>query len=259
MRTKRLIIIFSILLSLTLIIAIGSAVFSIRRVDAFCYNSDDAELTDRIVNGKYDGKKSIKDMLTGKSIYALNESDLISEVESREGGIKVINIERLFPNRVSINFIRLYEYFEIMFGDKYYYFGSDGKITGVNDEHDPGYIRIIMNLSAEPVSGGDIIGEESYAHLAVIIDMAERLGYRGVDAAGIIEFIDFEKKSNYTYIKMRSGVYFEISGYNNLGEKFRSALSVYNSDASVRLSGTIIVGESDKLTYSPKNRYEEDR
>ncbi len=248
-----MIIIFSIFLSLTLIVAIGSAVFSIRRVDAYCYNVDDPEQLDRIVNGKYDGKKSVKDLLVGKSIFALDESELISEVEAREAGIKVINIERLFPSRVSINYIKLHEYFELEQGGKYYIFGKDGKITDTLFEYDPGYIRIIMEIS-EPEDG---INSERLSYLVEIIDIIERMGYEGSKASGIIEFIDFDIKPDYIYIKMRSGVFIEVHGYNELEEKVHSAFSIYDSDASLRLKGTIIVGDGESDTYSPYNRYEE--
>lgn len=252
MRNKRLIIIFSIFLSLTLLIAIGSAVFSIRRIDAYCYNSEDKEILDTIVNGKEEGQRSIREWLVGRSIFTLNEKELIKEVESRFAGVKVINIERLFPNRVSINFIKLYDYFEIGFGDKFYVFGKDGKISEALDEYSPDYIRVMMNLESEPE---DISGNENFGRLIELTDALERLDYRGSDSV-IIDFIDFTKAKDKIFIKMRSGVFLELQSYENLSEKLRKALSLYVAHPDHRLKGTIIVGNGAHIEYSQDNRYE---
>ncbi len=252
MRNKRLLIIFGVLLSLTLLIAIGSAVFSIRTVTAYCYNYDDDVLIERVLQNK--------SKLMGKSIFALNEDALIEEVEKNVGGIKVINIERLFPNRVSINFIKLYDYFETKYNGFYYKFGIDGRIVDKQEESaGESVINVKFDLDEEPAVDGTLAAAKGFSALQSMTQRLENLQYAGSDSTVIIECIDFSFSDSTIYIKMRSGVLIKLLRYENADIKLWKALSLYMAKPDYRRSGTIIATDADRVDYSPyiDNEYEE--
>lgn len=248
MRNKRLLIIFGILLSLTLLIAIGSAIFSIKTVDAYCYNYDDETLIADVLKDK--------DKLMGKSVFALNEAQLIRDIENRVGGIKVVNIERLFPDRVSINFVKLYDYFEVYYGGNYYISGIDGKITDkLEQSRGDSVIHIRLNLTEEPVVGGTFDSAKRFGALQDIINMLERLNFRDTNAPALIKTIDLSYSEAAIYVSTRAGVVIKIIHDDNAGEKLRRALSLYTAKPEYRTSGMIRVVNTDEITYSENNDY----
>lgn len=246
MRNKRLLIIFGILLSLTLLIAIGSAIFSIKMVNAYCYNSDDEALMAEV--------QQFEDGLIGKSIFSLDEQSLIEEVEKKIGGIKVVNIERLFPNRVSINYVKLYDYFEVCHDGKYYISGIDGRILKKQDEGLGGQIiKIKLNLSEPPEIGGNFSSAQRFSALQDMIQMLEKLNFRETNAPALIESIDLVSSDLAIYVQTRSGVLIKLLQDDNAGEKLRKALSLYTARPEYRTSGMIIVVNSSEIFYSQES------
>lgn len=253
MRNKKLFIIFGILLSLTLLIAIGSAVFSIRRVDAYCFNSDNEELKTQVLKNK--------DKLIGKSIFTLNENKLIAEIESEVGGIKIVNVERLFPNRVSVNFIELFPYFEIPYGGKYYVCAVDGRVLHKLDEsYGKGIIRLLMPLGRDLEVGGSVLDNTRFECLQDMISMLERLDFRETEATAIIKTIDLDYSDSSIYVTTHTGVVIKLlhnkfTRDGNAGEKLRKALSLYQQRPDYRSHGMIIVTASDVFSYSEDSDY----
>ena len=246
MRNKRLLIIFCILLSLTLLIAVGSAIFSVKTVNAYCYNADDEQLLERV-------EKS-KDKLIGKSIFALDENDIIAQIEDEIGGIKVVNIERLFPNRVSINFVKLFDYFEVNYSGIYYVCGIDGKILRQQDQSGgDNVIKIKLNLTQKPEVGETFATAERFSALQDIISMLEQLNFRDTNAPALIESIDLAYSNSAIYVKTRAGVLIKLIHDDNAGEKLRKALSLYTAKPEYRTSGMIIAVNTDEVFYSPEN------
>lgn len=246
MRNKRLLIIFGILLSLTLLIAVGSAIFSIKTVDAYCYNADDEELIEKV--------EFCKEELIGKSIFALDEDQLIDEIQEEVGGIKVVNIERLFPNRVSINFVKLYDYFELAYNGYYYVCGIDGRILRRQETSSgSSVIKIKLNLTDAPSVGETFATSNRFSALQDIITMLERLNFRDTNAPALIESIDLAYTDTAIYVKTRAGVLIKLIHDDNAGEKLRKALSLYTAKPEYRTSGMIIAVNTDEVFYSPEN------
>ena len=239
MRNKRLLIIFGILLSLTLLIAIGSAIFSIRTVNAFCTNVKDEELCAEVVKEM--------DKIIGKSVFTLNEDKLIKRVEDRVGGIKVVNIERLFPNRVNIHFVKLYDYFEVMYEDNFYISGIDGKVLKKQAEScGDSVIRVVLGLNEAPEVGGTFKTANRFDALQDMINMLELLDFRETDAPALISTIDLDRSDLAIYVFTRAGVIIKILGDDNAGQKLRYALSLYTVKSESRSRGVITVSETDK-------------
>lgn len=243
MRNKKLIIIFSILLALTLIILLCSMLFSIKTIGAYCYNANDEELNKRIV--------AEADSLNGRSIFVIDEDSVKESIEEKLPELLVVNIERKFPNRVTINYVKLYIYYEVQCGGKYYSCRGDGRIISISDESAAGEKIEIKNR----IVGGDYkVGDKLFKNEdAEIIDeiaiAMERMDLGEESATALIEFIDLDKRDDTIYIKTRTGVYIKIIGKNNITDKLRRGLSVYIADDFDKENGKMItVTNGDHMT-----------
>ena len=100
MKKRQMIILFSILAFIMLLVALNSLVFSIREVRADCFNSNDSALIGRVTEAS--GIKLYKNIIT------LNKTKAVRNIDGEMGSeVKVVNIERKFPNKVWIHFVKL--------------------------------------------------------------------------------------------------------------------------------------------------------
>ena len=256
MRNKKLIVIFSVLCALAVLIVASSVLFSVQHVSAYCYNADDAELERQVLENN-----GIK---RGKSIFSLNKSKVIEKVESSVANIRVINIEKKFPNRVFINYVKLFEYFEFSQNGEFYYVSNSGDIVrvGKTAEDNGEYIKLYIKGNAiSPSLGAKFETENDFVNTAlpILLSAIERIDARDV-VVKLFEFADFSK--NFVYLKTRTGVMFELQSCDNALEKLRLGVSVYRDMTSAAdertKSGTIILtgDEKPRAQYSKDNRYE---
>ena len=244
MRRKRLYIIFGILMALTLIAFASSAIFSVKSVEGYCnIKLDDLSLNERV------GQAA--SFVKGTSIFSVDEQEVIDEVESKVAGIKVINVERMFPNRISVNYVRLYEYFEVSYDGKFFAMSIDGKVVSVRDTSKGAeVIKLIFEPQTEPKIGEIIVPKQATA----IIRTMERLNYKDTDASSIIEHINFAYNKAYVYVKTRQGVTIRLYVNNNddeLGEMLRFGLTAYVNklNDAQRANGMIIVTNKSTASY----------
>ena len=148
MRNKKLIVLFSILAFLTLLVVLSSVIFSVQNVYASCYNAED-EAFDEIV-----ASNEINGITKGKSIFLLNESKAIEKIESNLSDVKVVNIQRKFPNQVYINYVKIFPYLAVETENAVLYASNDGKILskGEKCESYPDYIKLIAASAPKNVS-----------------------------------------------------------------------------------------------------------
>lgn len=254
MRNKKLIVILIVVCSLTLLIVLNSVIFSVQHVNAYCYNADDEELEQTVI-----ANSGIK---KGSSIFTLKKDDVISSLNNSVYNIKVINVEKKFPNVVYINYARIYEYFQIAQDGKYYFCSNDGKIMRISDS--PGLSSEIIALKlANPITNtqqGEKFASQSSEDMILTVELLsalERLQYHH-EVVEMIDFIDISK-SQYIFIKMASGVYMELQGSSNILPKMVTAFSVYAQESTIKTTGTIIVpdGDGKECSWSPKDRYGE--
>ena len=253
MRNKKLIVIFSVLCALAVLIVLSSVLFSVQHVSAYCYNADDAALEQQVLDNN-----GIK---RGKSIFTLNKKNVADKVESSVANIKVVNVEKKFPNRVFINYVKLFEYFEFSQNDEKYYISNSGDIVRIGEQGADKYIRLYTKGKAVSPSQGEAFKTDSdfdNAVLPILLSAIERLGNRGV----VVEFFDYvDFRKNFIYFKTRTGITFELQSTDNALEKLRLAVSVYASfteTANERIkSGTLILtGDKEpRADYTTDDRY----
>lgn len=263
MRNKKLIVLFSILAFLTLLVVLSSVIFSVQNVYASCYNAED-EAYDEIV-----ASNEINGITKGKSIFLLNESKAIEKIESNLSDVKVVNIQRKFPNQVYINYVKIFPYLAVETENAVLYASNDGKILskGEKCESYPDYIKLIADSAPSSENVGDKLYADSAPEGAIvssILGTIERLDLRNV-MVDMFEFIDVSQANvegvvPKVYIKTRTGTYFELQGGEaNIDKKIRFAVSVFLSDETKYMhGGTIVVNMSgDGATFTSTNKYEE--
>ena len=230
MRNKRLIILFCILFAVTTLIVLSSAVFSVRFVYAYCTNDDDQELCEQVADF------NVNEIKTGRSIFLLSEKKIIETVDSKMPQVEVINIERKFPDRVYINFRKLFPYYAIAAGEQTLLAGYDGKILSTTDDPDK-YIKFTaLSAPTETSAGKTAFAADStegkfITKFTETIDKLQILEDTSLQKKmEIFESIDISRISSNRefFVKMRTGTEIEFSGdLDDLVPELRLALSTY--------------------------------
>jgi Cell division septal protein len=253
MRNKKLIVVLIVVCSITLLVVLNSVIFSVQNVTTYCFNAPyDEAFSNEIIQ-----KSGIK---KGGSIFTLDKDKVTYTLTSGVPDIKIINIEKKFPNTVSINFVKVFEYLRIEQNGKYYCCSNDGRILRILDsiENEDKLIELRVGPIKE-VNEGDKFASDSSSEVAItteLLSALERLDvYR--EAVELIDFIDI-RKSQFVFVKMHSGVMLELQGTGNITMKLRMALTVFDNKYEWRNSGTIIVpdGDGERASWSPESRYD---
>lgn len=104
MKTKRLVIIFSVLTILVLIIVLGSTIFTVQKAEFVFKNelNQNIPVPDRFANLS---ATQLIESVTGKSIFFVSESKLIETIEKKYPYLNVLSIERVFPDNLILHCI----------------------------------------------------------------------------------------------------------------------------------------------------------
>lgn len=247
MRNKKLIILFSIFLGVTLLIVLNSVIFSVQHIDLYCQNIEDVELEENV--------RQNNKIKKGQSIFLMNEQKAIEDIESRIPNMRIINIEKKFPNRVSINYVKIFEYLELESENMFYFCSNDGKIVRQSDISDGSHIKVKMNGNMSSKTVGEKFQSDNSYEVTLLFNILyslERLDYREAEVKALFESIDITNRE-VIFLQTRSGVKFQINQTSNLLTKLRSAISLYLKDNAYKTSGTIIVTNDNPkgATYEP--------
>ncbi len=255
MRNKKLVVLLAIFAVITTLIVFSSVVFSVQSVYAHCYNADD-EFLDSVVC-----ERETSTIRRGQSIFLLNEDEIIESIEKKCSEVKVINVERKFPNRVYINYVKIFPSLVFETETQALALSPDCEILDKSDkqEYYPSLIKVISaNKQLSEEEGAVAFSLESIDYLASkgICDAMIKMNLYN-ESVNMFEFIDLSR-DEVIFIKTRTGVFFELQGgVQNIAEKVRIAVSVYLSDETSYMNGgTIIVSTSGKsASYSTADRY----
>ena len=115
MNNKKLTILISILLLVTLVIVLASTVFTLKTVS---FNF----LNQRLVLADYntDNYLSGIDVPYGSSIFFVNKEDLSSKLEKNNAYLQVVSIETTFPNNIVVHASEREEVYAIRLSDNNY-------------------------------------------------------------------------------------------------------------------------------------------
>lgn len=235
MRNRRLITIFSILLGITLFVLLGSIIFSVKTVNTRCLNYaySDEEIEVQILENTNIPK--------GQSIIFVSEEKIINSIQENVPNVKVINIERKFPNRITIHFIKLFDYFEVYSGGHYYTLTHEGRVTKKLDTPQPKDKKItIVSKSSDRLSVGDYLYADSKRQiLSEIVSCLERLDLAEQKATTRFDFIDIETNDGCLYLGISGSKNLikiaDIFDVDTLFDKIRLGYSTYISPAFDRM------------------------
>jgi len=211
-------------LSVTIIVISGSIIFSVSTITTFGHN----------INVYDEGRILSENILEaanfrGRSIFLLNDESIIAEIEEAVPQIQVVNLERLFPNRVLINFVKMYNYFRVYRDGNFYSLRSSGRITYINEESNHNFIQIYAARSYANLSVGDYMFNRTTSEfLMSVVHSLEALGIGEQAASSLIEFVNIVYSTNNVYIGMRGGGIIRVLyARENFLSKLRIGLSVF--------------------------------
>ncbi|MCL2752415.1 MAG: hypothetical protein FWE62_06655 [Firmicutes bacterium] len=263
MRSKRLIILFSILAFAALFIVLNSIIFHIRDYDANCLNENSGNgarpntgvaLNTALHNRVTDSAKA---NISG-NIFFLNVKKAVEKIQAENPNILIYGIERGFPARVTIHYVKQFEYGYYRSGNDYYRLDKDLRVIEKPDRA-PDLIKITVDNNSQvtlPLKIGDSLSTDkgiAEKMISEALDALERMGYEDLYAVGLIDSIDARTETGYEglTIKTRSGYLEEqrakggvtilLEGGDRIAEKLNRALSVLQQGETNRSGGTITV------------------
>lgn len=249
MRNKKLIILFSVLLVVTLLIVFNSVLFSVQHVDVHCQNMQESQYSDRV--------KAAHKIKNGSSIFFIDKEEVIENIERDLGGaVRVLSVERVFPNRIYIDYVEVRPYLTVSDGIHRYYLDNDMRVIVADSSQQ--VIELKIKGSLPDLVPGDKLEFESPSGLSVtdiVIEIfagLERLGYYDT----VINFFDeIDISGNFIVLKTSTGMKWEIVTADKLTDKLILAMSVYTNelDDMQRSNGTLVIAGSGKITanYRP--------
>lgn len=241
MRNKRLIVLLSIVVVLVLAIVACGATFLVRDVDAYSYYGcavDGTDYDSMVIDAAGIEKNS--------SMFFIDESEIKNRVENAYANIGVVNVERKFPDRVSVNYVVYERTFQYVNNGKTYYCYSSGKIGGEGARSDCFTVKP-KGVTATG-TGAYFQGAEGYDRKIVdaFIEFMRSRGLTDVQIAGQINFIDLTREG-YIYIRTTGGCSIELRGSaDEFARMLERGWNLYvdtdpNSPVTSRVSGLISV------------------
>ena len=253
MKSKKFVILISILLSITLIIVLASTIFTLKTI-SFNFLNQRSVL---VSSSSDDYLKDIKAPY-GESIFLINKTELTSQLEKNNAYLEVVSIETTFPNNIVVHSAEREELYAIKFSDNNYAITDKSlKILRFCDNaylSRAGYISpIVVNIGYDDVdidSKGyslcDFIMEEHVTDILLSLSNAfMRTGYDVTTLKGFATSINLRESGSFVgsdgsydlvftktvEISTKYGIKLSINdAYNNLDQKLSLALVAYEKE-----------------------------
>ena len=208
-------------------------------------------------------------VLYDDNIITISKEKIIENIQSELHNVKVIDIERKFPNRLVISVMERKPLLAIKIrsANKYAICDIDGYIMTVSDQISN---YIVMDGVEIPVADGAMVNSlegtyidtTRYTEIAEVINLfqafsrvkfSEDSGYDSEVCVGLFESISFMDNTDNIIIETRTGVRIKIvSVAVDTLLKAEQAISVYDSlNDTQKKSGEILVSSSNESSYIP--------
>lgn len=255
MRNKKLIILFSVLLGITLLVVFNSVLFSVQHVNAYCANMRESQYEERILDSHKIRKNA--------NIFFVNKRKVTENIESRVPGVKVLNVEKKFPNRIYINFVEVKEYVKAYYNGKTYYCSNDMRVMRIEDgvDNSGNAINLKFGGSLPELKPGDYFSivpsnpPTVMSDASIITEIFSALEQVGFYDTVIDLFDEIDVTGNFIELRTSNGMKWQIQTPDDLTYKLRLALSVYFSDKLTDLqkrSGTLIIAGKKVFYRGPE-------
>ncbi len=245
MKTKRLAIILSVLIFLTIIIVLCSAVFTVQNISVNWLTKPNVLTVDD--NEDIISSSKIK---MNSSVFTLKKQQYIENIEKSKSYIEVVKIEVKFPNKVVIHAREREPYFYLNLGNSdYAILDKELKVLELTNDLQ-NYIKLfgispcelavdssmIANLN---LSRGDFLNIAYTSMFKGITEYLQELNYDTLKAKNT--FKTFMLKNNNLYIYTNLGLNIYINNVNdNLNKKLLYGVSAYEQYKDSYSTGTIV-------------------
>jgi len=230
---------FGFLAFVSVLVIGSSAAFGVQHIYAQGLNDDCPALSELVADSvPFSGLRH------GQSIFGIRDGRVMSELEANIPHIRVVSIERHFPNRVTINFVRRYERIGVAHGGRYYSVCSGLRVIGVSDIT-PNLIMVRSKHISAPILGEQLIMLPH--HRRVLQEFVLAIQSFGYDQYGpnLIGYICLDTVGE-TWLQTHTGVRIRLIGYDDITDKLRLGLSILINTVSPidRTSGVIIINSA---------------
>ena len=244
---KRLIVLFIGLIFLVIIIVLNSTLFVISDISVSSDSGTSWFDPDAVILSSKINK--------GRNIFALSETKALGNIESAHSNIRVVSIERKFPNKIIIHITLRVPVIAIRIEGSGKCFITDWELNVIDvvssdsklykDSALIKGIAVTVNGEAESLKGKKLEDTQ----LEPIVEIARAAASMGIADAAFNTFfdnIDFSK-SHYAYIKTNAGVTFVlvIGTDTSIEDQFQAVYSYFVSleiSDSKRSSGYFKIG-----------------
>ena len=245
---KKLIILFSILTFLAVMIILNSVVFSVKKISANIVNADDERLCQNIKDSA---------QITPQSIFFLNEDLIIKNISRSVPQVKVIKLERKFPDKLIIHAYKREKICYIKYDNVFYILGEDLVVMDIINTRPNDVFELFMG---DDIDMSDTLeGEELKIHStakAEMIQLISCIKNIGADYFDLISKVYYFRTKSDIYLKTNSGVMIHLSYTYRLQEKVVIAFSLYNHTPIYQASGVISayidIDGNLKASYRPE-------
>ena len=166
---KRLIIIFACIAIFVLTLVVGAVVFSVSDVNILLQSEE---------NVSFDKAKILETsgIKKGQSVFTINSEKASADIEKQFPKLKVVKIERVFPNKVRIHLDTRTAIFKINYNDKYAILDRELKIIDITNNLDyvAGY-----TLNQEQHKLGDFVNDNTI-DIKALKEVITKLEVKGV-------------------------------------------------------------------------------
>lgn len=197
------------LLSVVTALVIGiiacCATFIVRDVDAYNYYSISQDRDAEVI-----AASGIKH---NTSMFLLDDISIKKRVEGKYFDIEVKNVERHFPDRVTVNYVVYESLFQYRVGGNYYKCYASGRIGEIGDSALGSYFTVKPKSAVSTTAGAYFQNTDGYDFKAVriFINTMHAMGLNDSMMTGYIDFVDLTR-DGYIYIRTTYGSSIEIGG-----------------------------------------------
>lgn len=206
-------------------------VFSVRKISAVVKNADDAALCKKIQDSA---------QINSHSIFFLDENKIISKISQAVPEVKVLKLERKFPDKLIIHTIKRSKVCYIKYDKVFYILSEDLTVIDIINTRPVNLSELIIqediDLSTAQKGCAITLHNTTQANLINLLDCINNIGSEYFD---LIQKIIYQRKTNDFFLKTTSGVVIHISFVDRLQEKVQIAFSLYNHSPLYRAGGII--------------------
>ncbi|MDE6472566.1 MAG: FtsQ-type POTRA domain-containing protein [Clostridia bacterium] len=242
---KRLWVILGIIVGIAVISVMAYCVFSIGKIDV--NTTVDIAVLSQEEKNEIIALSGIK---KGKNIFAIDEDIAIENIEKSLPTLKVISIERTFPNGVYIYVTKRTPVFYLaLSGGEYAILDRELKIISIQNSYDAQLTQLV-GVKAENIEVGNILPNSQI--LAKIIKGAEQSKGRFVNARFCAFYRKVEVDSSYVYLTSNTGVIFQLPISSNIDMSVIGSYGYYIGDEN-GFEGLSEKGKSEGYVYLDKH------